>query len=172
MNWAVRAALAAVFVLSLGLRFAASNQSSPEADPISSIAAVLGQRLSGPITHRGWGSQENPSRVITAPVSGCRDPLTIVMIVPPDFNSAAALEGFETPGDRHYFAYLNWISSQPDRWGLLRMRIWQRAQEMLNMAAYNSPRVMLFLIEGADCHVVETSDWRRYWLIKASPNGR
>ena len=164
MKWALRAALAAVLALSLGLRFAAVNRVSRQADPTSSLADVLGPRLSGPISHKGWGSQENPSWVITAPVAGCRDPLTIVMVVPPDFNSATALEGFEHPGDRHYFAYLNWISSQPDRWGLLRMRIWQRAEEMLSIVEYNSPRVMLYIIEGPDCHVVETSDWRKYWL--------
>lgn len=166
MKWALRAALAAVLVVSIGLRFAASSQAVRETDPVSSIAAVLGPRLSGRISHKGWGSQENASWVITAPVAGCRDPLTIITVVPPDFNSAAALEGFEKPGDRHVFAYLDWVSSQPDRWGLLRMRIWQRAQEMLNIASYNSPRVMLYIIEGADCRVVETSDWRKYWLAR------
>jgi hypothetical protein len=166
VTWTIRAALAAVLVLSLGLRFAALNRASHDADPTTSIAAVLGSRVSGPISHKGWGSQENASWVITAPVTGCREPLTIVTIVPPDFNSAAALEGFEAPGDRHFFAYLDWISTQPDRWGLLRMRIWQRAQEMLNIASYNSPRVMLYIIEGADCRVVETSDWRKYWLAR------
>jgi hypothetical protein len=164
VTWTLRAALAAVLLLSLALRLVLFNQASRQTDPISSVTAVLGPRLAGPISHKGWGSEAGASWIITAPVTGCRAPLTIVTIVPPDFNSATALEGFEEPGDRHYFAYLNWISSQPDRWGLLRMRIWQRAQEMLNITPYDSPRVMLYLIEGADCHVVEASDWRKYWL--------
>jgi hypothetical protein len=166
VRWALRAVLTVVLLLSLGLRFA--TQAAPDRDPILGITAVLGPRLSGPISHEGWGSQDNPSWVITAPVAGCASPLTIVTVVPPDFNSAAALEAFEKPGGRRYFAYLSWISDQPDRWGLLRMRIWQRAQEMLNIVEYVSPRVMLYIIEGADCHVVETSDWRRYWLAVES----
>jgi hypothetical protein len=165
VTWALRAVLALVLVLSLGLRLASANQASRPADPVAGIGAVLGHRLSGPITHQGWGSPENPAWIITAPVAGCRDPLTIVTVIPPGFNSAAALAAFEKPGDRHYFAYLDWISSQPDRFRLLSMRIWERAQEMFNIAPYASPRVMLYVIEGADCHAVETSDWRRYWAV-------
>jgi hypothetical protein len=153
-----------VLALSLVSRFATTSPSSRSVDPASGIGAVLGARLSGPISHQGWGSPENASWVITAPVAGCHDPLTIVMVVPPGFESAAALAAFEKPGDRHYFAYLDWISSQPDRWRLLAMRIWQRANEMLGVAPYTSPRVMLYIIEGADCHIVETSNWRKYWL--------
>jgi len=164
VKWALRAVLALVLALSVGLRFAVTHQPSRAVDPVSGIGAVLGPRLSGPISHQGWGSPQNASWVITVPVFGCHDPLTIVTVIPPGFNSAAALEAFEKPGDRHYFAYLDWISMQPDRWRVLTMRVWQRAQEMLGMVGYNSPRTMLFIIEGADCHVVETSDWRKYWL--------
>lgn len=164
MKWPLRAVLGVVLALSLGLRFATTGPTSAAVDPASGIAAVLGSHLSGPISHQGWGSPENASWVITAPVAGCRDPLTIVMVIPPGFESAAALAAFEKPGDRHYFAYLDWISRQPDRWRLLAMRIWQRAQDMLGVDPYSAPRVMLYIIEGADCHVVETSNWRKYWL--------
>jgi hypothetical protein len=164
VKWWLRAAFAVVLLLSLGLRLLTANQASRTVDPVKGIAAALGPRLAGPIAHKGWGSPENPSWVISAPVTGCRTPLTIVTVIPPGFDSAAALQAFEQRGDRHFFAYLDWLSSQPDRWGLLRMRVWQRIEEMLNIGAYGSPRVMLYIIEGPDCRVVETSDWRRYWL--------
>ena len=163
MKWLFRTGLAVMVALSLGLRLAATGAAPRVANPVSAVGDVLGPRLSGPISHQGWGSPDNPSWVVTAPVAGCRDPLTIVIVIPPGFESAAALVAFEKPGDRHYFAYLDWISSQPDRLRLLAMRIWQRAQEMLGVASYNSPRVMLYIIEDGDCHVVETSDWRTYW---------
>ena len=163
MKNALRVAFASVLLLSVGLRFATTGQTSREVDPVSGLRAVLGSRLSGPISHQGWGSPDNPSWVISAPVAGCRDPLTIVMVIPPGFDSATALATFEKPGDRHYFAYLDWISAQPDRWRVLGMRIWQRAREGVGLVEYDSPRVMLYVIEGADCRVIETSDWRNYW---------
>jgi len=164
VKWGLRAILAALVILSLGLKFAAPYRATQDVEPISGLASVLGSHLSGPMSHKGWGSAENPSWIITAPVTGCREPLTIVTVIPPSFNAAVALASFERPGDRHYFAYLDWISSQPDRWGLLRLRIWQRAQQMLHASAYGSPRVMLYIIESSDCRVVEAVSWRKYWL--------
>jgi hypothetical protein len=167
VKWALRAGLGALLILTLGVKFAGPRPTSQALDPATDVASILGKRLSGSISNNGWGSAANPSRVITAPVAGCRDPLTIVTVIPPSFNSADALEAFQRPGDRHYFVYLNWISSEPDRWLLLRMRIWQRAREMLNMSEYRRTDTMLYVIEDPTCRVAETSDWRKYW--KAIP---
>ena len=164
MKWGLRAILAALVILSLGLKFAAPYRASQDVEPISGLTAVLGSHLSGPMSHKGWGSAQNPSWIVTAPVAGCREPMTIVTVIPPSFDSAAALASFERPGDRHYFAYLDWISSQPDRWLLLKRRIWQRGQEMLHVDGYGSPRVMLYIIESSDCRVAEAVSWRKYWL--------
>ena len=131
---------------------------------MAGVTAALGSRLSGPIAHQPWGSAANPSWVITAPVAGCSAPLTIVTLIPPDFDSEGALRASLKPGDRRYFAYLDWVSDHPDRWRLLRMRIWQRAEAMLDLSEYNATNTMLYVIERSDCHAAETSQWRRYWL--------
>jgi hypothetical protein len=164
VKWGLRAGLGALLILTLGVKFAGPHPADQTLDPGADVASILGKRLSGAISNNGWGSATNASRVITAPVAGCRDPLTIVTVMPPSFNSADALEAFQRPGDRHYFVYLNWISSKPDRWLLLRMRIWQRAREMLNMSEYSRTNTILYVIEDPNCRVAETSDWRRYWM--------
>jgi hypothetical protein len=166
VKWWLRAGLGALLILTLGLKVAGPRPAGRSLDPASAVASILGKRLAGPISNNGWGSAENASRVITAPVAGCRDPLTIVTVLPPSFNSADALQAFQKPGDRHYFAYLDWTSSEPDRWLLLRLRIWQRAREMLNMSDYTRTDTMLYVIEDPDCRVAEASDWRRYWTAR------
>lgn len=164
MKWGLRALLAALVALSLGLKLALPHVANRTVDPLAGVTSVLGARLSGPITREPWGGAANPASVLIAPVAGCSEPLTIVTVIPPGFDSEEALRGFQKPGDRRYFAYLDWISDQPDRWRLLEMRIWQRTEAMLNLGEYGATNTLLYVIERPDCHVAETSPWRRYWL--------
>jgi hypothetical protein len=161
-KWTLRASIAGFVILSVSLRFAAPTRTEANSDPVLGIESVLGSRLSGPLSNNGWGSPENPTRIVSARVVGCVDPLLIIPIES-RFTNADALLTFQKPGDRHYFAYLNWISREPDRWRLFRMRIWQRVRETLYESNSLRSDVMLYINESGDCHVVETIDWRKYW---------
>ncbi len=166
MKWGLRAFLAVLVMFSLGLRIAVPHVANRTVDPVAGVTSVLGSRLSGAVSREPWGDAANPASVLTAPVAGCSEPLTIVTVIPPGFDSADALRAFQKPGDRRYFAYLDWFSDQPDRWRLLGMRIWQRTEAMANLSEYGATNTLLYVIERRDCHVAETSQWRRYWLTR------
>jgi hypothetical protein len=147
------------------MRFHAPVRTGADADPVLGIGPVLGGHLAGPLSNSGWGSAANPIRLVTAPVVGCVDPLLIVPVVPPRLTTTDALVSFQKPGDRRYFAYLDWMSSEPDRWRLLAMRIWQRAKETVHSSNYLHSNVMLYISESRNCHVVEAIDWKKYWQV-------
>jgi hypothetical protein len=162
MKWIVRAAFIAVLGLGLGGKLAAPPSSAfPE--PAMSLDAVLGSRLAASITVQP-GAQ---TFVLAAPLRTCTEPL-LAAPVGLSFTTAPLLEQVRRPGDHAFYAYLDWVSDYPDRWGLLRRRIQEKAAETLGVSPYNGDPHMLFISEPPACAAAGEVTWRQYWLRRRS----
>ena len=162
MTRLLRGVFIVLIVLTLGWKLVAPPPRARNGDAATAITAVLTGRLAGVVTGRPWGVSTNPNSIFSAPVAGCTAPL-IVVTAPARFTEASALEQVQRPGDHHLFAYMDWVSDQPDRWRLLQLRIQEKAQAMLGMNALVSTDTMLFIAEPTGCQVARSVPWRDFW---------
>jgi hypothetical protein len=100
--------------------------------------------------------------IAVAHVSDCERPL-IVISGQASFTPTATLFNYTKPGDRIYFAYLDWLSTKPDRLAVLRRRIGAPVLAMLGLSPYSNSREMLFISEPGECDIVKQVDWSMYW---------
>ena len=155
----VRAAFLTVLALGLGGKLSAPPSSAPP-EPATSLSAVLGSRLTASITLQP-GAQ---TFILAAPIGTCTEPL-LVAPVDPSFTTAAMLEEVRRPGDHAFYAYLDWASDHPDRWGLLKRRIQEKAAETLGLSPYDGDQHMLFISEPPACSAAAGVSWRQYWSL-------
>jgi hypothetical protein len=151
-----------VLALGLGAKLIAPTASTL-LEPAMSLSAVLGPRLAAPITLHS-GAQ---TVVLVAPIGTCAAPL-LAAPVDLSFTTAAMLEQMRRPGDHAFYAYLDWVSVSPDRWGLLQRRVQEKAAEALGVSPYDGDPHMLFISEPAGCNAARGVPWRRYWLSHRS----
>lgn len=162
MKWAVRFAFMTVLALGVvGKLLAPPASMLPE--PAMSLSAVLGSRLTAPIALHP-GAQTG---ILAAPVGTCATPL-LAAPVDLSFTTAAMLEQMRRRGDHAFYAYLDWVSDHPDRWGLLRRRVQEKAAEALGVSPYDGDPHMLFISEPPGCSAARGAPWRRYWLLHRS----
>jgi hypothetical protein len=163
VKWLVRSAFMTVLALGLGGKLLAPPPSPTLPDPAASLSAVLGSRVSAPITLYP-GAQ---TVILAAPIGTCAAPL-LAAPVDLSFTTAAMLEPVRRPGDHAFYAYLDWVSDQPDRWGLLKRRVQEKAAEALGLSPYDGDPHMLFISEPPGCSAARGVPWRRYWLVQPS----
>lgn len=162
MKWIVRSAFMIVLALGLGGKLLAPPSSTlPE--PAVSLSAVLGARLTAPITLRP-GAQ---TVILAAPIGTCAAPL-LAAPVDPTFTTTAMLEQMRRRGDHAFYVYLDWVSDHPDRWGLLKRRVQEKVAEALGVSPYDGDPQMLFISEPPGCNAARGVAWRRYWLLHRS----
>ncbi|HWF77767.1 MAG TPA: hypothetical protein VN694_11405 [Caulobacteraceae bacterium] len=162
MRWLVRFAFLALLALGLGGKLS-TPPSSTVPEPTTSLSAVLGPRLIAPVTvHPGAQTV-----ILSAPIGTCSAPL-LAAPVEPTFTTAAIVEQVRRPGDHAFYAYLDWVSDHPDRWGLLKRRVQEKAAEALGVSPYDGDSHMLFISEPPGCSVARDAPWRRYWLLHRS----
>jgi hypothetical protein len=160
MTWVIRAGLVALTLLSLAWKVTASPPRAA-ADPASGVAAALQGRLSGPVTVISGGYAE----VLSAPVAGCSAPLR-VMPTATSFSGVPLMGFVRRPGDHLLYAYSDWVSDKPDRWGLLRRRIKDKVEAVLGLLPDVEHDKMLFISEPSGCDVARTAPWRQYWTAR------
>jgi hypothetical protein len=162
MKWLIRSVFLAVLALGLGGKLLAPSASTLPG-PAMSLSAVLGPGLIAPITLRPGAR----TVILAAPVGTCAAPL-LVAPVDLSFTTATMLEQVRRRGDHVFYAYLDWITDQPDRWGLLRRRLQEKAAETLGVSPYDGDPHMLFVSEPPGCSAARGFAWRRYWLLHRS----
>jgi len=165
MTWLLRCALVALIVVAIGWKLESPPEIRRAGDAVANLAAVLQGRLAGPIKSEPWGGPDNQSLILTAPIKGCPSPLTVVT-VQPSFTSATALEQLLQPGDRRLFAFLDWLSDNPDRWSLLRRRYEDKFDNLLGRSPYVASDTMMFIVEPSGCRIARTVPWRRFWTAR------
>jgi hypothetical protein len=162
MKWTVRFAFMTVLALGLLGKLLAPAASTLR-EPATSLSAALGSRLTARITLQP-GAQTG---LFAAPIATCAAPL-LAAPVDSSFTTAAMLEQMRRPGDHAFYAYLDWVSDHPDRWGLLRRRVQEKAAEALGLSPYDGDPHMLFISEPPGCSAARGVPWRRYWLLHRS----
>jgi len=162
MIWLLRCGFLVLIVLAIWWKLASPPALGHAGDAAANLMSVLNGRLAGPVTSTPWGGPENGSLILSAPIRGCTTPLTVVNISP-SFTAAEALEQLQRPGDRHLFAYLDWISDRSDRWALLWRRVREKVDASLGLSPYVATDTMMFIVEPAGCNVARSIPWRRFW---------
>jgi hypothetical protein len=154
MKWAYRLLLGALLIAGIAHRLGPRPDLAQAASHLDRTYATLKPELVGP--------PEVDHNVASVSVARCPRPL-IVASMPPSFTPTAILLSNKRPGDRTYFAYLDWLSTNPDRMAVITRRIGTPIMAMFGLSPYSNSRVMLFISEPGECDVVKQVDWSVYW---------
>jgi hypothetical protein len=165
MTWLLRGAFILLIAATLAWKLAEAPPLEHSSDTKRALEAVLQGRLAGAIASQPWGGPTDASLILTAPVTGCAAPLTVVTVFP-SFDSAPALLRIQPSGSHHLFAYLDWVSDRPERWTLLRLRAREKIQAALGLGPDTAADRMLFIAEPAGCAQARAIPWRRFWAAR------